>query len=55
MNRRVYFSLWPIYGIAVGLTFMASSKIGVWVAIIGASVLGIVSSVAFFGKGRSEP
>jgi hypothetical protein len=55
VNRRVYFSLWPIYGVAVGLAFMANGTAGVWVAIAGACVLGMASSVMFRGRRRSQP
>jgi hypothetical protein len=55
VNRRVYISLWPIYGVACGLAFMASSTAGVWVAIIGACALAMASSVMFRGRRRPQP
>jgi hypothetical protein len=53
VSRNVYFALYPVYGIAVGLTFMASSTAGVWVTVAGAMLLGVASTI-FWGRGRGR-
>jgi hypothetical protein len=53
MSRSIYFALFPVYGIAVGLSFMASSTAGVWVTVVGAMALGVASTL-FWGRGRGR-
>jgi hypothetical protein len=53
MGRSIYFALFPVYGIAVGLSFMAGSTAGVWVTVVGAMALGVASTL-FWGRGRGR-
>jgi hypothetical protein len=53
VSRSIYFALFPVYGIAVGLSFMASSTAGVWVTVAGAMALGVASTL-FWGRSRGR-
>jgi hypothetical protein len=53
LSRNAYFALFPVYGIAVGLSFMINSTAGVWVTIAGAMLLGVASTI-FWSRGKRD-